>query len=155
MLTYEYLVTRLEYNKETGIFIWLTTKSNKIKIGDIAGSLQHEGYHRVSIDKKEYLSHRLAWFYIYKEWPKGQIDHINGIKNDNRIKNLRDVSHSINGQNQTKHRNGHLVGTTWCKRDKKWIAYIYINRKRKHIGVFLSQQEAHEAYLLKRMELGL
>lgn len=153
MLTHEYLVTRLNYNPETGIFTWLKVKSSRVKIGDIAGSLQYEGYHRVRIYNKEYLAHRLAWFYVYREWPKGQIDHINGIKNDNRIKNLRDVSHSINGQNQTKHRNGHLVGTTWCKRDKKWRSYIYINGKRKHIGVFLSQQEAHMAYLLKAREL--
>lgn len=152
MLTHEYLKTIINYNPETGVFNYLESKQGRKQLNTI-GSLCSYGYLRIHIDGKTYKAHRLAWLYFHGTWPSGMIDHINGIKNDNRIKNLRDVNRAQNGQNQHKHRSGHLVGTTWHKRNKKWEAQIRINNKLKHLGYYLTQQEAHEVYLTQLKEL--
>lgn len=149
MLTQEFLKQHLSYNKDTGLFTWLKINkyTKKIKIGDIAGSLDIDGYLRIGIFYKPYLAHRLAWLYVYGEWPKNQIDHINGIRNDNRIENLRDVSQRENCQNRLIHRNGKLVGSWFDKTKNKWQATIRINKKQINLGYYTTQQEAHEAYL--------
>jgi hypothetical protein len=75
-----------------------------------------------------------------------EVDHINGRKNDNRYKNLRSVTHRENTQNKICHRNGRLVGTYKYKKNK-WAARIQINGKRKSLGLFNTEQEAHESYI--------
>jgi hypothetical protein len=153
MITQKELKELLQYNENTGIFTWLCDRgTNKVK-NKIAGSIHSDGYIIIRINRKEYLAHRLAWFYVYREWPKGQIDHINGIKNDNRITNLRNVTNRENCQNYTIHRNGKLVGATYKKAKNKWQSQIQINGKAKHLGLYNTEQEAHEAYLLKAREL--
>ena len=146
MITQNELKRILDYNKETGIF---TRKVSTpiFKIGEVAGCLDNTGYLKIGINYKRYLNHRLAWLYIHGEFPKGQIDHINGIKTDNRIENLRVVTSRQNSQNQKCHREGHLVGATYLKKSKKWRAQIYINGKVNILGSFETQQEAHEVYL--------
>lgn len=146
MITQKELKERLQYNENTGIFTWLK-KTKKIKIGAIAGGLNVHGYIIIQINGKPYSAHRLAWLYIHGEWPKNQIDHINGIKNDNRIENLRDIIHRENQQNTHKHRNGKLVGCNFHKPAKKWQAKIQIKNKDYHLGLYNTELEAHEAYL--------
>lgn len=85
--------------------------------------------------------------YIYGVWPSKQIDHINGIRHDNRLVNLREVSYRVNQQNLSYHREGRLVGATWNKRQEKWVAQIKLHGKQRGLGSFASEQEAHEAYL--------
>ena len=146
MLTHEYLKEILNYNKNTGEFTWVVDRTaNKTK-GLIAGSTTRYGYIRVSINRIAYKAHRLAWFYTYGEWPKEQIDHINGIKTDNRIDNLRDVTHSINQQNKQIHRNGGLIGAHYHKSSNKWVSKINIKSKRINLVSFNTELEAHEAY---------
>ena len=147
MITQEYLKKILHYDENTGIFTWLVSKAKRIKIGDIAGKLHHTGYINIKINKKEYLAHRLAWLYVKNKWPKNQIDHINGIKDDNKIENLRDVTNRKNISNTHKHRNGKLVGCTLDKRYNKWRAQISINGKRKSLGYYNTELEAYEVYL--------
>lgn len=147
MITQEELKELLEYDENTGIFTWKISTNFKIKIGDIAGSLQIRGYRQITINKKRYLAHRLAWLYVYGEWSKGQIDHINGIRDDNRIENLRVVTPRENNQNQKCHRDGKLVGATYSKSSKKWQAAIRVKGKLKHLGCYNTELEAHEAYL--------
>lgn len=153
MITQKELKELLHYDENTGIFTWLVSKAKSIKIGDIAGKLQHTGYISIKINKKEYLAHRLVWLYIKGEWPKNQIDHINGIRDDNRIENLRNVTHRENHQNRIKHRDGHLVGTTYDKQRQKWKSQIQINGRQKSLGHYNTQQDAHEAYLNKLKEI--
>lgn len=100
----------LHYNPNTGIFTWikLSSKYSRIKIGQKAGCNNGAGYICIEINNKNYKAHRLAWYLYYGTWPKGQIDHINGVKEDNRINNLRDVTSSTNSKNRTYHRKREL-----------------------------------------------
>ncbi len=100
MLTQERLKDVLAYFPEAGVFVWKQRVADRIKVGDTAGSRHNKtGYLRIRLDGKEYLSHRLAWFYSTGVWPV-EIDHINRNQLDNRIDNLRDVSHSVNINNR-------------------------------------------------------
>ncbi len=98
-LTADRLRTLLSYNPETGVFTRNIRTSNRINVGDVAGSATEGGYWAIKIDGKSIKSHRLAWLYTYGCWPTNEIDHINGDPADNRIENLRDVSHEHNTQN--------------------------------------------------------
>lgn len=148
-LTQEYLKTILDYNPDTGVFTWKVNRgTNKLK-GDIAGSDNGRGYIAIQINKKKYKAHRLAWLYVYGTWPKKHLDHINGNRIDNRLLNLRESTSRENQQNRIEHRNGHLVGSSFRKDIKKWQSIIVINKKKKHLGVFNTELEAHQRYLLE------
>jgi hypothetical protein len=100
-MTQEELHKLLEYNLETGEFFWKISVAKKIKPGKKAGQVcKIHGYETIGIKGKNYKSHRLAWMYVYGKWPEIEIDHINRIKTDNRICNLRDVTRSINNLNR-------------------------------------------------------
>lgn len=144
MLTQEMLKNNLHYDPATGIFTRLTSCSNRVKVGDVAGSLRRDGYTCITVNKKSYQTHRLAWLYVYGELPTDDIDHINQIKNDNRISNLRYVSHAENLKNASR-RNDNTSGFTgvcWDKAICKWRAQIRINRKLVHLGMFNDKFEA-------------
>lgn len=87
-----------------------------------------KGYRKSNIFGKSLLNHRLAWFLYYNRWPaKGlDIDHINGIKSDNRIENLREVTRALNSRNSklSKKSKTKIPGVNWNKRGKKWEAQI-------------------------------
>ncbi len=99
IVTHEQLLKVLEYDPNTGIFKWKESRGPKSK-GSIAGTMHHTGYRYIEINNKPYAEHRLAWFYINKSWPVAEIDHIDRIKDNNKLINLRDVSHSINMKNR-------------------------------------------------------
>jgi hypothetical protein len=94
----------LNYNSNTGEFIWVKPRSLRLKPGDKAGYINPEGYVEIRFNYKKIKAHRLAWFIYYGKWPKHFIDHINGNPSDNRIKNLREVSSRENSMNQKSHR---------------------------------------------------
>lgn len=148
-LTVEFLRDRLNYDPKTGIFTRKVTWHNKLA-GSATGNIYANGYVRVSVGCKAHSAHRLAWFYVYGVEPSGEIDHINGIRDDNRIENLRDLTPSQNQQNRRSHskcnKSGYL-GVSWAKNEKKWRSSIHFNGKLKHIGYFHDPKEAHEAYL--------
>lgn len=98
-LSWDELIAVLKYDSDTGIFTWNKDIGKRIKKGSIAGCINSQGYVQITIAKKAYLAHRLAWFYSFKEWPEEQIDHINRNRHDNRLDNLRDVTQSINIHN--------------------------------------------------------
>lgn len=84
------------------------------------------------------MAHRIIWLLAYGELPKNQIDHINGIPDDNRLDNLRSVSHRQNALNQKipKSNTSGVMGVSWAKDCSRWIAGIRIKGKRKHLGSF-------------------
>ena len=141
----------LDYNQETGVFTWRVSKSGNKGIGSIAGT-NWNGYNQIKVNCKKYLTHRLAWLYVHGEWPN-VIDHINGIKDDNRIENLRNVTCRENQQNLTIHRNGNLLGTTYDINLKKWRSQIHIKGYNVRLGSFDTKELAHKAYLNKLKEL--
>ena len=96
------------------------------------------GYRRGKIFQKSIYLHRAAWVISYDNWDFDEIDHINGNILDNRIKNLRAVSRCQNMKNakmNSKNTSGYN-GVFWNKKNKKWIAQIEVDKKRKYLGSF-------------------
>ena len=152
-ITAEQLREILDYNMETGIFIWKISPSKAVKAGDVAGNIDKRGYSTLGIRGEIYRTHRLAWLYVTGSWPTGMIDHINGIKADNRLVNLRDVGAGGNSENvrkPNKRNKSGFMGVIWYQ--NKWRASITVNRKTIRIGDYATPEEAHQAYLnAKRM----
>ena len=145
---------RITYEPATGLFRWAVAGRGIIK-GALAGSDIVEGYRQVRLGFKTHRAHRLAWFLFYGVWPIGEIDHINGVRDDNRICNLRECNRSENMQNQRRSHHDNkscgLLGVTWNKQHKRWQSKLQINKLRHHVGYFDSPEVAHEAYVaLKR-----
>ena len=146
-LTQERLKERLNYNADTGDFVWRLTgqRSNKVKK---AGNTSGRMYLRISVDGVRYQAHRLAWMYVHGEWPDGEIDHINGDGSDNRIDNLRVVSRGENQQNlRAPHKTSTsgVLGAFPCH--GKWKAAIKVDKKNIYLGRYKTKEEAHAAYL--------
>ncbi|OTA14101.1 hypothetical protein Xvie_04002 [Xenorhabdus vietnamensis] len=146
-LTQSRLRELLDYNPETGAFVWLSYRSQRARVGSIAGRINTlTGYIEIQIDGIRYKAHRLAWMYINGAMPEKQIDHISGIKTDNRISNLREATRSQNQQNigLTKANKSGRKGVHY--RDGKWIAQAQINGKRYRLGRYHCIDEASNAY---------
>jgi len=92
------------------------------------------------------MAHRLAWIYVNGDDEIDQIDHINGLRSDNRIENLRSISESANKRNmgKSKRNTSGVTGVNWNKLLKKWVASIYINGKSTHLGVYFDIEIAKE-----------
>lgn len=153
LITQEALKTLLNYNPDTGIFTWLNTCGGR-KVGSIAGAKHPKGYIRIQLKGRTNLAHRLAWVYMTGNWPTKDIDHINGIRDDNRFSNLREATRSENMQNlkqtSTSNRTGYLGVYT---NREKFSARITINGVRNHLGTYNTAEEASEAYLKAKGEL--
>jgi hypothetical protein len=149
-LTQERLKELLHYDPETGVFTNRATRNQLAKAGTEAGFVTSpQGYRSIGIKGRQYRSHRLAWLYVYGAWPEGDIDHINGVCDDNRIANLRDVSTSENCQNQRTVRSNSKSGLIGARqfRPGKWQSQIKVNGRCIHLGTFYSPEEAHAAYI--------
>jgi hypothetical protein len=146
-LTQERLKEILHYNPDTGIFTWQKVfVKNQVRIGDIAGSLDYYGYIIIGINQQSYRAHRLVWFYVYGYFPEQEIDHINNYKSDNRLKNLREVSHQCNMRN-IKILSTNTTGVTGVSPNninkfKIWRARIEVDKKNKTLGSFKTFIEA-------------
>lgn len=148
-LTADELKEVLSYDPDTGVFCNRVRRSTNAAPGSIAGGMRVGGYERISIQGRRYYSHRLAWLYVYGRWPDGEIDHANGIRNDNRICNLRVASRSQNLQNQRirdANTSGYK-GVSLCKIKSKWKSQIGINGKMVWLGWFETAEAAHAAYV--------
>lgn len=157
MLTQERLKYLLHYDENTGIFTWINKpapRSNRIKPGYIAGCQNDSGYILINIDSHSYRAHRLAWFYVHGVWPKHKMDHINNIKSDNRISNLREASNSENGWNvgMPSTNTSGIKGVCWDKQTKKWIAQCWVSGKHYKIGRFACIDDAARAVARFREE---
>lgn len=149
-LTVEYVRSILDYNQETGVFTWKcrTIDTNKRWEGKIAGSKASNGYWRILIDYKQYLAHRLAWLYMTGGWPTAEVDHISGIKSENRWSNLRAATRIENGCNRRVGLNNTsgFKGVHFHKSEKKWRAVIYHHKKQIELGHFDTPEEAAYFY---------
>ncbi len=149
MLTQERLKELLEYDQKTGVFSWLVDRGGVAKKGVRAGFKCKSGYRAIKIDHRWYQEHRIIWLYVNGVLPKEQIDHINRVKDDNRLCNLRGVTSAQNSFNQNMHvtNTSGYVGVSWHNPLGKWKANIRINKRNKHLGYFDDPQKAHLAYL--------
>lgn len=144
----------LNYDPDTGGFTRRVSISSKAQAGTTPGALRPDGYIAIGINYRTYLAHRLAWLYYYGVWPEHHIDHINGVKTDNRIANLRDVPQQFNVQNLKRpHGKNPYLGTCFDKNRNKWMACIQANGKRVNLGRFATPEEARDAYLEAKRKL--
>ncbi len=144
-ITQKLLKEKFNYNPDTGIF----TRIKKVgglygQIGSIAGYRNYRGYIVINLKGVPRGAHRLAWLYTYGYLPKEEIDHINGIRDDNRLCNLREVNSAENRKNMCirSDNNSGTTGVYFKKDKKKWCARIHVNGKNKHIGYFDTKEEA-------------
>ena len=143
MLTQERLKEMLSYNSMAGEFIRIKPlKGNTLYA--VVGSTNKDGYISISIDNKRYGAHNLVWLYLYGKFPDLQLDHINGVKDDNRSENLREVSHAENQKNKSLDKRNRF-GYPGVREGKKlgtYRAYIGIDKAKLNLGTYKSLEEA-------------
>jgi len=138
---------RLTYDPETGDFRWLVAPYRHPKLlGAVAGTPQY-GYTIIRIARRGYKAHRLAWLYMYGEVPH-EIDHINCVRSDNRISNLRVCTKAGNSQNTRKRPNmtSTYKGVSLRRLTGKWKAGIDVSGRRIYLGYYDTEEAAHAAY---------
>ena len=141
------------YNPNTGIFIRKIDRNKKYLKGSEAG-YKKDGYRRINIKRKHYYAHRLAFLITYNALPE-MIDHVNGIRDDNRLLNLREATNHQNCMNRpmaTKNRSGYK-GVSFHTQSKKWRARINLNKQEITLGSFTCPIEAAKAYNKAALEL--
>lgn len=154
-IDYELIKSKLHYDKLCGVFKWKVKQGQAISIGDTAGSLHHTGYTTFRLNRREYSCHRAAWAVCNSIRDFGEIDHINGIRSDNRIDNLRLVSRSGNQQNKAINSNNTTGHTGVCRvRNGRWRSIITIDGVR-HSKFFGSFDDACDWYKVQKNNLHL
>jgi hypothetical protein len=153
--TIEELHSLFELRTDTGDLVRRVTRNNFAKAGGIAGTVGRSGYRSVCINRRGYRAHRIVFAMAHGRWPEGEIDHINGVPDDNRPCNLRECSKLDNCANKKKYANntsGH-PGVRWSQRHKKWIAilkrsgrYITVGRCREFKDAVACRIEAEKRY---------
>ena len=147
ILTQSRLKEWFDYNPDTGVLTWRIKPSRGIKIGSQAGTPTSAGYIAFQISKKKMYAHRAIWAYVYGIWPPEEIDHINHIRNDNRLCNLRLANRLQNSHNTQKHAKNlsGYKGVAWHNRNKKWQVQMLFCNKSYYVGQFLNLQDAVQA----------
>jgi len=136
------------YSPETGFLTRKKTLTYNAKAGDVLKTVNNMGYVTLNVAGKRYLAHRLIWLYVHGTWPKHEIDHINGLRHDNRLDNLRDVSHQANLNNQrlNKRNKYNCRGVTFQKNAQKFCVNFRHFGVRHYLGLFDTLEAAKSAY---------
>tara|TARA_R110000787_G_C13214591_1_gene425541 strand:+ start:101 stop:640 length:540 start_codon:yes stop_codon:yes gene_type:complete len=168
MIDPETLRKLLHYNPDTGLLVWKARtadvhkndRGRRIFNTRFAGTQTFTaddggGYRRGMIFGAQYLAHRVAWAITHGEWPV-QIDHVNRLKHDNRLSNLRNVTHQENLLNKSLYESNTSgnVGVSWFKRTGKWVAKIGHNTKVIHLGYFHDKADAIAARKAAEVKYG-
>lgn len=138
------LLEIFEYQPNSGRLIFRDTQK------EVVGRNNH-GYTWACVDGALLLAHRVAWRIMTGEWPR-MIDHINGVRYDNRWANLRETDNSLNAQNYTKAMRTSTTGLLGVSIDKRrsrnrFRAAIRVDGVHFHLGSFDTAEAAHAAYL--------
>ena len=147
-LTQTRLRVLLDYDPETGIFLWKTSEGAK-KAGTRAGALKGHGYRLIRVSGVFHYEHRLAFLWMNGELPPQQVDHVNGNRADNRWDNLRLATNAENAWNQpvsSRSRSG--VKGVWrtAAEPRRWQSQIQIHGHRICLGSFRTREKAAAAY---------
>lgn len=126
------------FRYECGQLIWIKKPHRGVAVGAVAGYSDPSGYINVTLRRRTIGAHRVIWALHNGRWPVGDIDHINMVKNDNRIENLRECSRSENKYNVGKQRDNKsgFKGVDWVKKDKKWRVRISVRGEVRALGYF-------------------
>ena len=158
IITRDELQQLVSFDKHTGVFHWkvsVRSRGGLTRIGNPVGHVGLTGYVRIILRGREYSAHRLAWFYVHGTWPQYDIDHRNGVRHDNRISNLRDVTDNVNQQNRqgaASNCQSGLIGA-WpasngdTKKSKPWRSAIKVGDTIVFLGYFDTAELAHGAYI--------
>lgn len=148
-LTQKEVRTVLDYCPQTGIFQWkyrsdMPNQWNTRFAQQVAGGYSGDGYIAIRINGRRYLSHRLVFLWMTGSFPICEIDHINGIRYDNRFDNLREATSSENKMNACRHKDNKsgVKGIRFHKRAKKYQARVNIDGKAIYLGLFDTAEEA-------------
>ena len=145
MVSRERLAQLLAYEPVTGLFKWRVNRG-RARAGYVAGCLASHGYWFIRVDGRLYTGHRLAWLYVHGSFPHDELDHVNGVRSDNRLANLRPASSRQNKGN-TKLRSDNTSGYKGVVRSLSgWEAQIEVDGRCKRLGIFSEPQLAHAAY---------
>jgi len=149
MSTLERFRALLDCDPATGTFTWLVTRGGKAIAGSIAGSPNSRGYLRIRIDGRGYRAHRLVWLYVHGKWPAGEIDHINGVKDDNRLANLREATRAENNRNvglSAANKTG-VKGVCFVMDSGKYRSRCRLNGEMHHLGYHDTLEAAERMHL--------
>lgn len=132
-----------------GDLFWIDSPNSLVPAGSLAGSLREDGYIGIFINGKYFFAHRIIWEMFNQEIPASMvIDHIDGIRNNNRIENLRVCTFQQNHFNRGKQSNNKsgFKGVSWHKQKQKWVAQIKIDGRNKFLGFYTDPVKAYEKY---------
>lgn len=154
--TREMVSTLLRLDVDTGLFYWKVDRRHVVKAGDRAGKTDPKGYIIIKINGEGFRAHRLAWLMANGEWPTMDIDHINGVRSDNRIANLRQVTSKENSWNRCAHMCRSNSGALGVHKlpDGRFAAHITRNGKKHFLGHFIDLNDATNAYWSAREYFG-
>ena len=145
----ERLRSVLMLDSQSGILIWRASRGTR-KAGTVSGT-PHKGYVRISVDGKMIRAHQIVWALTHGGWPIDEIDHINGVKDDNRPCNLREVDRFANMQNRTKANKNNstkMLGVEQIGRNFR--ARLTAHGRTVNLGVYESPEQASKAYWTAR-----
>ena len=155
MVDIELARSLLSYDAESGLFHWKVDRGGRTKAGAIAGSADSKGYIQIRLGEKMVLAHRLAWAFVFGDWPAGHLDHKDRNPKNNAVENLRLCTRVQNHQNtgvRADSTSG-VTGVSWVKRNKKWLAYINHDGRRHRLGLYESKESAIAARLEAKRSL--
>lgn len=151
-LNAEQLRSLVTYNPETGLFLWVTAGRGR-QMNRPAGGPTIYGYWQIRLLGRTYRANRLAWLYMTGNWPTHFVDHINGIKDDDRWNNLRDVPQTINAQNRRSASTKSSTGVFGAQKTKEgYRAKIVVNGLIVSLGTYRTPEEAHAVYLAAKRQ---
>lgn len=171
-VTSEILNDLLRYESETGLLFWKRRgigyfQSKNPQHGHAVWNAKYanqpaftsigsDGYYRGGVFKRKLLAHRVIWTMVHGDWPKDQIDHINGVRSDNRLINLRSVSRLENMKNQklpSDNKSG-CPGVTWFAQTRRWQVQITVEGRVHNLGYFKDLSDAIEKRKLAERQFG-
>ena len=172
--TPEELRKLLRYEPDTGKLYWLERSAEFFEDGKRSAetacrcwNARHAGKEAFTADDGRgyrtgqifnclYLAHRVIWAMVHGAWPADQIDHINGVKDDNRLENLRSVTSGENSRNHPRRADNSsgVTGVTWRPNGSKWTAQISVNDRQVHLGVFIKKDDAVAARKAAEIKYG-
>jgi hypothetical protein len=153
----------LDYDPSTGVLLWKERPESHFRGGANSASAyasmwnsrhagkkagcHKDGYISIGINRRVLKAHRVIWLMVHGEWPDGEIDHINHIRDDNRLENLRVVTRRDNQLNHPLRSNNTSgrVGVRRCKKTNKWVASIGTGPTYEHLGMFVDFDDASAA----------